>query len=191
MSKIQGTISNDCKKKGTYGWHIMLEEKDGFYLNTKFEPKCGRGDVVGVEYEQKKENAGNIKRLVVLEDNGGQAAASSSASEWNDAPKSAGKAPPAGNRQDSIVWQSSRKDALVLASLLVETKTFKVPAGDKGRVAIEGLIDEVTYTFFNAANDPRNCEAFVTNTEVDEDASEPVDKTDTWDTGEGTEKWED
>ena len=48
MSKIKGTVAR-CGK-GKYSYFIVLDEKDGFYFNTKYEPMCGVGDVVGIEY---------------------------------------------------------------------------------------------------------------------------------------------
>ena len=170
--KIKGTVSNTGE--GKFSKFIMLEERDGFYFNTKFEPKCGKGDVVGIEYEQKGDTRGNIKKVVVLEDNGGLAAASSSDS-WDDTPApSKGAAPPVGDRRDSIVWQSSRKDALVLAGILLGAEAFKATGkADAKRTQIEALVDEITVGFFHAASDPRNCEAFKESAVIDEDAAEP------------------
>ena len=171
MAKIKGTVSNTGE--GKFSKFIMLEERDGFYFNTKFEPKCGKGDVVGIEYEQKGDTRGNIKKIVVLEDNGG--AAASSSDSWDDTPApSKGATPASNNRQDSIVWQSARKCAVPFVAALLAAEAFK-PTGkaDAKRTQIENLLDEVTYRFFTAAADPRNSEAFKTNTKIDEDAAEP------------------
>jgi hypothetical protein len=189
MSKIKGTVSRTGE--GKFSKYIMLEERDGFYFNTKFEPKCGKGDVVGIEYEQKGEARGNIKKIVVIEDNGGaQAKEAWSASEVSDYKAAL---PAGGNRQDSIVWQSSRKDALVLAGLLVSAAIFKPKgAADAQRVQVEELVDEITFGYFNAASDPRNSEAFKSNTVIEEDAAEPeapkeASADDDW----GSDDWED
>jgi len=179
MAKIKGTVSNTGE--GKFSKFIMLEEREGFYFNTKFEPKCGKGDVVGIEYEQKGDTRGNIKKIVVLEDNGGAAAKDT----WDDAPAGDTKYNPGsakvvtGNRQDSIVWQSSRKDALVLAGILLGAEAFK-PKGavDAKRVQIEALVDEITTNYFADASDPRNSAAFKDAEGINEDASEPEDESD-------------
>jgi len=167
VSKVKGTVTK-CDK-GKFSYFVMLDTKEGFYFNTKYEPKCGEGDVVGIEYEQKANNRGNVKRIEVLEKNSDGYKPSSNSDAGGGGGSSAQTG---GGRQDSIVWQSSRKDALVLAGLLVTEKGIKLPPESKPdarRTVIEELIDEVTCKFFADASDPRNSGAFITNAEVEED----------------------
>ncbi|KKL10320.1 hypothetical protein LCGC14_2556990, partial [marine sediment metagenome] len=60
-------------------------------------------------------------------------------------------------RQDSIIFQSSRKDALVFVDLLIRNEAFalKGKAGAKA-VQISELITEVTAKFFADAANPRD-----------------------------------
>ena len=179
MAKVKGTVTG--VGKGKYSHFVLIDTKDGYYFNTKFEPKCGEGDVVGIEYDDKGER-GNITKLKVLEKN---------SSGYQ--PSNSGGGSQGGSRQDSIVWQSSRKDALVLIGMLLDAAAIKLPSkSDAKRVVIEELVDEATATYFNAATDPRNCKAFTSNTEVEEDAKEEEDEPeDEWGGDEPKGEWED
>ena len=187
MSKAKGTVSG-CGK-GKYSYFITLNEREGFYFNTKYEPKCGKGDVVGIDYEQKGDSRGNVKKVVVLEKNSnGYEDTSGKFSGGGGSGGSSGGGTGGGDRQDSIVFQSSRKDALVAAGLLIQTETVKIPKGDKGRIVIEALIDEITVRFFKDASDPKASEAYSTYTEIEEDAKEPEPSGDSGAEWEGEEK---
>jgi hypothetical protein len=174
VSKVKGTV--DGCGKGKYSYFITLDSKEGFYFNTKYEPKCGKGDVVGIEYEQKAENRGNVKRVEVLEKNSsGYEDTSSNSSDSSGGSSGSSGGAGGGGRQDSIVWQSSRKDALVLVGLLVSNDGIKLPAASKPdarRTIIEELIDEVTCKFFADASDPRKSKAFTTNAEIEADSDD-------------------
>jgi len=183
MSKAKGTVSG-CGK-GKFSYFITLNEREGFYFNTKYEPKCGKGDVVGIEFEQKGDSRGNVKKVVILEKNSNGYEDTSGKFSGGGSGGSSGGGTGGSDRQDSIVFQSSRKDALVAAGLLIQTETVKIPKGDKGRIVIEALIDEITVRFFKDASDPKASEAYSTYTEIEEDAKEPEPSGDEW---EGEEK---
>lgn len=180
MSKIKGTVTG-CGK-GKFSYFIVLDSKEGFYFNTKYEPKCGKGDVVGIEYEQKAENRGNVKRVEVLESNSsGYEDTSKAASSGS---YSSGGGGGGGGRQDSIVWQSSRKDALVFAGLLVSegVKGFKLAGKpDARRTQVEELVDEITARFFEDASDPRACKAMTSNAAIEDDTPDDDTSDDAWD----------
>jgi len=65
----------------------------------------------------------------------------------------AGGAPSAGggaDRGNSIVYQSSRKDALALVTLLAQTGALKLPAAQAKKVGvIEAAVDRYTALFFD------------------------------------------
>ncbi len=165
MSKVKGTVTKQGKSKFSY--YVMIDTKDGFYFNTRYEPKCGEGDVVGIEYESKGENRGNVKKITILEDNGGPKGVPKS--EWNEGGSKTGGG--GGNRQDSIVFQSSRKDALVLVGILLGAEAYATKGkADAKRVQIEGLLDELTAKFFADASDPRKSKVLTDNAELEEDS---------------------
>ena len=120
MSKIKGTVTGVGKSQ--YSYFVRLDGNP-FYYNTKYEPKCGEGDVVGIEFEQKGDARGNIKKLTVLEKNSdgykGDAGGGKSAG-------SARSAPAGGDRQDSIVWQHSQEMALRLSTLILANGGYAV-----------------------------------------------------------------
>ena len=185
MAKTKGRVTG-CGK-GKYSYFITLEGHDGFYFNTKYEPKCGEGDIVGIEFEQKAENRGNVKRVTVLERNSTGYADTSSNSSGGTA--TSFNAASGGDRQESIVWQSSRKDALVAVGILLHQEAFALKGKpDAKRVQIEELLDEITFKYFSDATDPKASNAYKTNAEVeaDEAAAEPPregaseDESDAW-----------
>ena len=184
--RVKGTVTK--VGKGKFSYFIVLDD-NGFYWNTKFEPKCGEGDVVGIEGTRKNEQRGQISKVKVLESN-----SSGYPGDAPAAPKSGGYASPAGgNRQDSIMWQSSRKDALVLAEILLSNEAFAAKGKpDAKRLQIEALVDEVTVRFFKDASDPTKCAAYtdLANAEKEDKESQddvssfklPEAEDDDWDT---------
>ena len=165
MAKRRGIVTRIGKSQ--YSHYIQLDD-DGFYFNTKYNPKCGKGDEVGIEFEKKNDQRGQIKNVKILTDNGGPKGFQDSGggTSGGGGKRGGGGGFDAG-RQDSIVYQSSRKDALVLADILISNKLVKVPAGDKGRIVVESLVDELVCRFFADASDPRK--AIKSEEEVKED----------------------
>src|SRR5690606_50439 len=156
MARVRGVVFRAGQSK--FGYYVKLDGNDQFF-NTKYPPKCEEGDEVGIEYTQKGKSA-NITKLVVLSKAG---------------PKNQGGngSPTPADRNDSIVWQSSRKDAIEMAGLLLAHGAVKMPKGEDARaVIIAGLVDKLTYHFFNDAVDPRNSATFKNEAGVQEDAAE-------------------
>lgn len=183
MAKRKGTVSRIGKSQ--YSHYIQLDG-DGFYFNTKYNPKCGVGDVVGIEFDKKGDTRGQIKNITILEDKGGPKGLQESSGGGG---KSGGgyKAEP--GRQDSIVYQSSRKDALVAVTLLVNAEAIKLPAKpDAKRVIIEELLDELTAKYFAAASDP--LKALKGAQGVDDDAGEEGGGDDEWDENSDEDEWD-
>ncbi len=148
MARIKGTVSKVGKSE--YSYYIRIEG-DERYFNTKFEPKCGEGDVVGIEYEPKGDKRANIKKVKMFEQNSAGYAASQPEEKSYSAPTGGGGS----NRSESIVFQSSRKDALVLVGILLGAEAFATKGKtDERRVQIEELLDELTAKFYHAAIDP-------------------------------------
>lgn len=164
MAKQKGTVSKIGK--GKFGFFLMLGERDGFYFNTKFEPKVGEGDVVGIDYTPKGDTRGNVSKVTMLTDNGGPKGATA-------APASTSRYSASPDRQDSIVYQSSRKDALVFLGLLVEQGGVKLAgAADAKRLQLTELLDEITVEFFKAAEKPRESNALSTEASVAKDSAD-------------------
>ncbi len=175
MSKRKGKVSKIGKSK--YSYFIQLDG-DGHYFNTKYDPKCGVGDVVGVEFEPKGEQRSQIKRIKVLDDAGGPKGyqESSGGGYSGGGGGGGGGSYSGGDRQESIIFQSSRKDALVMVGLLLDQDTVKVPNGDKGRIVIEELVDEVTARFVKAASNPAEAVKAAAGVEADAES-----ESDDWD----------
>lgn len=177
MSKIKGTVTRTGK--GKFSYFVGLDSKDGFYFNTKFEPKCNEGDVVGIEYEQKGETRGNIQKIVVLEANPNPPAKdswdSSEPGKWSEADVSNYKKAIGGvNRQDSIVWQHSQEMGIQMTALLVANGGFTVKGkADAIATQLTEKVNEIAYSQFNDALDPRASVAFTTNAELAKDTEEP------------------
>jgi len=187
MSKRKGTVSG--VGKGKFSFFVQLDD-DGFYFNTKFEPKCGIGDVVGIEFDKKADNRGNVKNIKVLEDSGSPKGVQERASSGGGGTGNYTADP---NRQASIVFQSSRKDALVFITTLLAAEAFAVKGkADAKRVQLEELLDEITVKFFNDAMNPKDSDAFKNAGEIEEDAKEDEgetksdEKSDEW-----NDEWED
>lgn len=169
MARVKGTVTKAAK--GKFSYFILLDGND-FYYNTKFEPKCGEGDVVGIEYTPKGDTRGNITKLKVLEDNSGGYSASNSERSGGGAAAYARSG--GGDRQDSIIWQSCQKvaAALVQAEVTAGSLASKGTADSKQK-EIKGRYDELTVSLFEDACDPRNSSTFKEVKGIEEDASAP------------------
>ncbi len=186
MAKIKGTVTKASKAK--YGYFLMLDGND-FYFNTKFEPKCGEGDVVGIEYEQKGESRGQIKRVQVLEDNSGGYKSSNSESSYGG--KSGGNGGASGgSRQDSIIWQSCQKVAasLVAAEVAAGSVASSGNANSKQQ-EIKGRFDELTVALFEDASDPKNSDTYATVKGIEKDAGGEESSNDDGDEWSDDDEW--
>lgn len=169
MSRIKGTVSKVGKSQ--YSYFIMLDEEQ-FYYNTKFEPKCKEGDVVGIEFAKKADNRGQIQKVTILTVGDGPA------NDFESKPSrpSGGRPAAGGDRQDSIVWQHSQEMALRATNIIIASGGFAIKGtADKKRIQIEGLVDELTARYFNDAMNPRQSEAFKTASEIDSDLDQSGD----------------
>ncbi|KKN32961.1 hypothetical protein LCGC14_0808330 [marine sediment metagenome] len=190
MSRKKGTVTAAARSQ--YGYFVQLQETDDFYYNTKFEPPCGVGDVVGIAYEDKGKGRGNVTKIKLLESNG-PGFQKKAPAKREGAGGGGGYNDPA--RQDSIIFQSSRKDALVFIDLLLRNEAFAIKGkADAKAVQISELLTKVTAKFFADAADPRNSEV-LKGAEEDakeenewEDGGEEAAGKDEWD---GEEDWDD
>ena len=184
MSKCKGTVT--ACGKGKFSFFITLKERDGFYFNTKYEPKCGVGDVVGIEFEKKADNRGNVKKVTLLEDNGGKKGVQSAGGSGGGAAS--------GERQDSIIWQHSQEMALSLVGLLIANEAFALKGkSDAKRVQIEELLDELTTRLFKDASNPKKSKAFTGSEEIEKDSEggEEGGKDEWDDDKDGGDTWDD
>jgi len=167
MSKKKGVVT--AVGKGKFSYFIQLDTMDGFYFNTKYEPKCGKGDVVGIEYHKKDDKRGNVQKVKIIESN------SDGYKPTNTGGGGGGyKAEP--GRQESIVYQSSRKDALVFLTLLLEQAAF-APKGAAGKKEeqLTLKLDEIIAQFYADANEPSKSAALAG---AAEDAAEDKEEDD-------------
>lgn len=181
MAKKKGTVSKAAK--GKFGYFLMLDGND-FYYNTKFKPKCGEGDIVGIEFTPKGDTRGQIQSVKVLEDNSG--GYDKSNSESGGGSSSSGGGGSGGGRQDSIVWQSCQKVASWLLPVLIEQgAVISKGKPDEKLTQIMGQYDALTYRLFVEASDPRNGAAFKENADISdesgEDSEEEASDDDDWD----------
>jgi hypothetical protein len=190
----KGTVSRAGKSKFSY--FLQLDGED-FYYNTKFKPKCGEGDVVGIEFDQKADNRGQVKNVKVFEDNSGGYDASNSESPQSGGggggsfggskPQSGG----GGDRQDSIIWQHSQEMACRVADVLFAAGTLASKGNTESkREEILSTVDELTVRYFDDASNPKGCAAYKTVRGIQEDAGEdtPDKKDESWD--EEEESWD-
>lgn len=164
MAKIKGIVAR--VGDGKFSKYIMLEGKDGFYFNTKFNPTVGVGDEVGITYTPKGDTRGNISDVKMLKDSGSPKGVQEEARSTGGGGGESG-----GARQDSIIWQHSQEMAIAYVGLLFETDALKIPAKQKEAV-VSAAVDDATVRFFKDASNPKKSEAFKSAADVDEDMSE-------------------
>jgi len=149
MSKKKGVVT--AVGKGKFSYFIQIDTMDGFYFNTKYEPKCGKGDVVGIEYHKKDDKRGNVQKVKVIESNSGG---------YKPTNTGGGGGAVSSDRNESIVYQSSRKDALVFLTLLIEQAAFTTKgAAGKKEEQLALKLDEITAEFYGAAINPSKSNA--------------------------------
>jgi hypothetical protein len=185
MAKKKGTVSKAGKSKFSY---FVQLDGDGFYYNTKFKPKCGEGDVVGIEYERQNDQRGQIKNLKVLEDNSG--GYDSSNSERSGGGKPSGRSTGGGgDRQDSIIWQSCQKASAVLVQAEVAAGACASKGNPDSKAAeIKGRFDELTVSLFEDASDPKNSQTYKDVKGIEKDAGDDSGGSDDeWDDGDDDE----
>ncbi len=146
MEQITGQVAFINKNK--FGWYDIKINVDGELVNTRFNlgtkkvPPLEKGDTVELKYETGQyghDVKSYEKKAVPKPPSNGSAGSGGS---FND------------NRQQAIHYQSSRKDALALAAMLVDLGILK-PTGAKGKQAasLEQYVDKLTVRYFNDLED--------------------------------------
>jgi hypothetical protein len=150
---ITGYVERVTNKNGI--WAVVVDNiRYGFY---KTEPKCKEGDYVSFEADQKGDfwNAKppTLKRAVAPADApkpyGASDSIPSTPGVANTAPAKAAWVPDK-DRQDSIIYQSARKDGLEFVSTLIAAGLIdfgKAKVADKIGIA-EMYVDKYTLRFF-------------------------------------------
>jgi hypothetical protein len=188
MAKKKGTVSKAGKSKFSY---FVQLDGDDFYYNTKFKPKCGEGDVVGIEYARQNDQRGQIKNLKVLEDNSGGYDSSNSEKSYDTPSTSKRSGGGGGDRQNSIIWQSCQKVASVLLQAEVAAGAVASKGNPDSKAAeIKGRFDELTVSLFEDASDPKNSQTYKDVKGIESDASNDDTESDDDEWDDGDDDWD-
>lgn len=186
MARKKGTVTRAGKSKFSY--YIQLDG-DQHYYNTKFKPKCGEGDVVGLEFNKQNDQRSQIKSIKVLESNSGGYDSSNSERGTGSAGGSS-RSNSGGDRQDSIIWQSCQKVAAVLVEAEVAAGAVAAKGNPESKSAeIKGRFDELTVSLFEDASDPRKSKTYADVKGIEKDAGD--DSGDGWDDAGDDDNWDD
>ncbi len=145
MSRAKGKVARIGD--GKFSKYIMLDNKDGFYFNTKYNPKCGVDDVVGITYTPKGETRGNITKVEILEDAGGPKGVQENARVYSGGGGG-------GDRNASIIMQHSQEMALRYVTLLLSAEAIKLPKASDREEFVSTLVDEAIARFNERATNP-------------------------------------
>ncbi len=169
---------------------MQLDDSDVYY-NTKFQPPCGEGDVVGIEYIPKGDTRANVRKIVVLQDNsGGYEASNSEKSRGKGfsggggsySSGNAGGASSGGNRNESIVLQHSQEMAIRAAALILSETAWSVKGkADDKYLQVEALIDQLTVKFYKDALNPADSELLKEAKKIEDDAKGGAREDESWD----------
>lgn len=154
-------------------YSLKLQDKDGEMLAGYYQcgfdaPPCKDGDYIKLDATPKGDNWEVVKGSIKVSKN--PPAKPAAPAQEKSAGKSEGYNSP--DRQNSIVYQSSRKDAVETVALLLEHGALKlVKADTKAGAAsrfdlITAAIDKVTVAYFNDVTTLRKLES-VADTVVD------------------------
>lgn len=147
--KVVGFVEAVPEKSGTSkkgkAWTLYAVKVDGVHYSCGFDrPSVNPGDYVSIVVVKDDRGYDSVGKLTVLPAPA-QAQVSSAASATTH---------PAGDRNSSIVYQSSRKDALELVQLLMAEDALpisaaKTAAGKAARYAeLLALVDKLTVQLF-------------------------------------------
>jgi hypothetical protein len=145
-TKVTGTVWKVFPKtwpKGNTTYSVKLDDNPVFYRlgSNNFPGIVEPGNVVEFQAETMDEKSAKVVGAVAIVPKA-QAAANAVAT---------GAIP--GDRQGSIVYQSSRKDALEYVKLVVASGAIKLPEKIAAKLkALDALLDQVTADFFNDVN---------------------------------------
>jgi hypothetical protein len=132
--KIEGTVKKVLERKwqNKTFYSLALEEHDELFGMGATRPKCRQGDAIAFSAAQNEKGYWDVQGDVLQTGN-----ATSSATT------------PAVDRQDSILLQSSRKDALQFLDILIKTDSYPIPKGKESRMeALEAVLNDITDRFF-------------------------------------------
>jgi hypothetical protein len=184
MSRVKGTVTR--AGKGKFSYFVQLDGDD-FYYNTKFEPKCGEGDVVGIDFEKKGPSRGQINQCKVLEDNSGGYQASNSEKKgggksFSSGSSASGKTSGGNNRNESIVFQHSQEMAIRSAEIILAQEAYAVKGkADAKYLQVEALIDQLTVKFYEDALDPEKSNLLKEYRKIKSDAGGDGEEGGDWD----------
>lgn len=141
---ISGVVEKVVERPGKYGSMYSMKVDNTFYGTKGKKPPCKEGDYVTFEATQSDKgywdaNPDTIKGAI------------------NVAGKAAETTPPATrawvpdtDRQNSIIYQSSRKDALELVGVLLQNNLIDLGKAKKADAIelVEGYVDRYTLRFY-------------------------------------------
>lgn len=136
MAQYRGRVSKIFPSR--FGGSFGLDGQQGLYFNTKAALPAFLREGVTVELEG--EIGRNGKSVFVVE---------GSLKEVAPAPQASGGGGPMSRTDESIRYQSSRKDALAMVAILVQSGALKLPeAPAKKAGVIEAAVDRFTAIYF-------------------------------------------
>lgn len=161
--RIKGVVARIVKNR--YGFGVILANHDGFYFNTKYQPKFNEGDEVGLEFAQKSSTSAQILKAQVFNAGVGAPAPQRSARPGQSAYVGGD------SRQDSIIWQSCQKVAAALVGEVLNIEDIE---------KVLPTFDALTARLFEDANNPRESAAYKAFKARGADVSSAVDTTEGW-----------
>jgi len=147
MTDYVGTVKRIFPKtwaNGGTSFSFTMEETNFFFRlgAQRYAGVVEVGNKVSFSAEQKDDKSAQVSGKVT-------AAAASTQAPASATPGSGGM----GNRDNSIVYQSSRKDALLFIQVAIAAGALKLPAKQSTKVAVlEGLVDRYTAAYFEDVN---------------------------------------
>lgn len=151
MAKITGVVTAIYDKKFDDGGEARSIKIEGSPLyfrlgKRKFEGIVAKGNTVELFYEQTDDKAAKVTSDVTLAKKA--QAVETTAAATGGAAKTYGNQSSGDDRNASIVYQSSRKDALVFVDFLLRNSAVVIPAKQTSKVAfLEALLDKYTASF--------------------------------------------
>lgn len=152
MALVNGIVEriNNANRGGRKVFSVLVDGQwyGGFWNDA---PNCGEGDHVEFDATQNgnfwNANPNTLRRVSAAQT---AAPAATTAGTGN----SVASSPAGGNRQESIVYQSSRKDAIELVGILLQNDILTLPTKKADKMAavldiVAELTDDFAYTALN------------------------------------------
>lgn len=165
MSVVSGEVSvvsvkNETKTGKPLRSPLYSINMNDTWFNFGFDnPKVSKGDSISFEAKQDQYGMVGDASSVVVNSNAGNAA--------NTADKVVGT--PSNSRQNSIVYQSSRKDAINIVGILLDVDAISLPAKKDKMDVILALVDTITEEYATSALNPEINDKVVVVEEVDDE----------------------